>query len=62
MNEDEFIPIVDAARAAKACLVRKGDTVAAAYWTGDMWAYNIPTGVHQLDFEPTHYAPRRPHA
>jgi hypothetical protein len=55
-----FVEIDDGARDGQPHLVGEpaSGEVAAAYWTGSMWAYDIPTMVQQLDFEPTHYRPR----
>jgi hypothetical protein len=50
----EYRPIDDNAKHGNAQLVKLGDTIAAAWWTGTMWAYRGTN--HQLDFEPTHYA------
>lgn len=57
----EKLPIDDAARNGSVILVNRGDDYAAAYWTGDMWAYRQGRDccVVQLDFEPTHWL-RRP--
>jgi hypothetical protein len=57
-----FAPIDDAAKVeGQRRLVRKDDWVAAAIWTGDMWAYppELEGGaIVQLCFEPTEYEVR----
>jgi len=54
MDALTFIPIDADAKHGNSQLVKCGDTLAAAWWTGDMWAYRGTR--EQLDFEPTHYA------
>jgi hypothetical protein len=49
-----YVPIDADAKHGNTQLVKLGDTIAAAWWTGGMWAYR--GGHEQLDFEPTHYA------
>lgn len=60
--EDGFVfrPINGNAKRRKGALVKSGPNYAAAKWTGTMWAYDMPDMTVQLDFEPTHYAVRRP--
>lgn len=54
MTELKYIPIDDDAKHGNSQLVRRGPTIAAAWWTGNAWAYRGTN--EQIDFEPTHYA------
>lgn len=56
-----FVPIDDGARDGQRQLIRRGANYAVASWAGDMWAFPDNGGViEQVDFEPTHYAPKDP--
>lgn len=61
MIDMNWIEIDAAAKNGKRQLVRNGDDFAAAYWTGDFWAYPLDhrgQAIEQIDFEPTHYSPK----
>lgn len=53
----DYITLDERAKDGEVRLVSNPESgdIAAAYWTGSMWAYDQPTMVEQLDFEPTHY-------
>jgi hypothetical protein len=63
MVERIFVPIDDDARDGERQLVKRDAAYAVGQWTGEFWSYpyggeDSPFYIEQLDFEPTHYAPR----
>jgi hypothetical protein len=63
MKDQDFRLIDTAAKDGQPKVVRRGPDYARAFWTGGdrgMWAYDFgpdSAAKHQIDFEPTHYAP-----
>jgi hypothetical protein len=53
-QQPRFVPIDAKAKRRKRIVVKRGDNLAVAYWSGGQWSY--PGTCHQIDFEPTHYA------
>lgn len=56
--QEAWTPIADAPRDARSMVVAdEAGNRAVAYWTGDMWAHEVPDRAQmlQLEFEPTRF-------